>query len=158
MAGCRRNAGHEGQVLVKQTIAGPVLQPEPNIAGKSNCYVLVKLGDVLITTTNCGACMVNWRIKLKPRYSLFVSLSLHHYGEAKTDIYFKFNNLVSSAVPVQAMPLMLVEDIVPGMHGIAKTVMKESISFIEEFNKRKVLGVSLVTMLWGHNILIKASG
>ena len=43
----------------------------------------------------------------------------------KTDIYFKLNNLVSrSALVCANVPLMPVEDIVPGMRGIAKTVIE----------------------------------
>lgn len=49
---------------------------------------------------------------------------------------------------------MPVEDIVPGMRGIAKTVIEGDT--IEEFNI-EVLGV-IGNDAMGHNILIKASG
>lgn len=60
----------------------------------------------------------------------------------------------SSALVCANVPLMPVEDIVPGMHGIAKTVIEGDT--IEEFNI-EVLGV-IGNDAMGHNILIKASG
>ena len=57
---------------------------------------------------------------------------------------------VSSVLAYANVPLMPVEDIVPGMRGIAKTVI------IEEFDV-EVLGV-IGNDAMGHNILIKASG
>lgn len=60
----------------------------------------------------------------------------------------------SSALVCANVPLMPVEDIVPGMRGIAKTVIEGDT--IEEFNI-EVLGV-IGNDAMGHNILIKASG
>lgn len=61
---------------------------------------------------------------------------------------------LSSALVCANVPLMPVEDIVPGMRGIAKTVIEGDT--IEEFNI-EVLGV-IGNDAMGHNILIKASG
>lgn len=61
---------------------------------------------------------------------------------------------VSSVLAYANVPLMPVEDIVPGMRGIAKTVIAGDT--IEEFDV-EVLGV-IGNDAMGHNILIKASG
>ena len=60
---------------------------------------------------------------------------------------------LSSALVCANVPLMPVEDIVPGMRGIAKTVIEGDT--IEEFNI-EVLGV-IGNDAMGHNILIKSS-
>ncbi len=60
----------------------------------------------------------------------------------------------NSAFALANVPLMPVEDILPGMRGIAKTVIEGDT--IEEFDI-EVLGV-IGNDAMGHNILIKASG